>query len=95
MGQCSQLLFCWCVYCGVRQGGVFSPLLFNLYVDDLICRLELSNLGCCINGIYLGCIMYADDVLFVIIHGNLSMSYNIFAMNYHLHIYLIYTNGTF
>jgi len=46
-----------------RQGGVLSPLLYNLYVDHFICRLESSNLGCCINSIYLGCIMYADDKL--------------------------------
>ena len=25
-----------CVNCGVRQGGILSPLLFNVYVDELI-----------------------------------------------------------
>ena len=28
---------------GVRQGGVLSPLLFNVYVDSFIQRLEASN----------------------------------------------------
>jgi len=51
------------VYCGVRQGGVLSPLLFNLYVDDLLCELKASKLGCCIKDIYVGCVMYADDIL--------------------------------
>ena len=51
------------VYCGVRQGGLLSPLLFNLYVDDLLCELEASKLGCCIKDIYVGCVMYADDIL--------------------------------
>ena len=38
-------------------------LLFNLYVDDLLCELEASKLGCCIKDIYVGCVMYADDIL--------------------------------
>lgn len=46
---------------GVRQGGIISPLLFNLYVDELIKRLVLSDLGCHIGHMYTGCIGYADD----------------------------------
>ena len=48
---------------GVRQGGVVSPILFSLYVDDLIVKLRKANLGCSINGVYIGCIMYADDLV--------------------------------
>jgi Reverse transcriptase (RNA-dependent DNA polymerase) len=32
------------VYNGVRRGGVLSPLLFNVYIDDLICRPDSNNL---------------------------------------------------
>ena len=59
----------WCfsypfsVYCGVRQDGVLSPLMFNIYVDDLIHQLEASNYGCYVTGKFFGCIMYADDLL--------------------------------
>jgi len=35
--------------------------MFNVY--DLIRRLESDRLGCCVNGIYIGCIAYADDIL--------------------------------
>jgi len=34
-----------CVYCGVRQGGVLSPQLFAICVDDLISELRLILAG--------------------------------------------------
>ena len=50
---------------GVRQGGVCSPWLFNVYIDELITVLEESGNGCYMRGVFAGCIMYADDVLLV------------------------------
>ena len=51
------------VTCGVRQGGILSPILFNLYVDELIDSLRNSGNGCFVNTTFVGCIMYADDLL--------------------------------
>ena len=48
---------------GVRQGGVISCLLFNIYINDLICILKNSGNGCYMSGLFMGCIFYADDVL--------------------------------
>lgn len=50
------------VKAGVRQGGVLSPYFFAVYIDDLIRALEHSGHGCVIHGVYLGCIVYADDI---------------------------------
>ena len=33
------------VKCGLKQGCLFSPLLFNLYIDDLIRDMNLLNIG--------------------------------------------------
>ena len=48
---------------GVRQGGVISCLLFNIYINELICKLKNSGNGCYASGVFTGCIFYADDVL--------------------------------
>jgi Reverse transcriptase (RNA-dependent DNA polymerase) len=34
------------VSCGVRQGGILPPTLFNIYVDELIEDLGSSGNGC-------------------------------------------------
>ena len=33
-----------CVSVGVKQGGIISPVLFNVYMDDLSCVLNCSHI---------------------------------------------------
>jgi hypothetical protein len=71
---------------GVRQGGVLSPILFNLYVNDLIVQLEECDLGCHVGKKIYGCIMYADDILImspsvVELQSMLDLCYKFSLMN--------------
>ena len=51
------------VACGVRQGGVLSPYLFAIYVDDIIEKIKKSDLGCRLGVKQIAIILYADDIL--------------------------------
>ena len=49
---------------GVRQGGILSHYLFNVYIDELFERFDMSGVGCR----YLGTInhlCYANDIVLV------------------------------
>lgn len=48
---------------GVRQGGILSPLFFNVYMDELSVTLSNANLGCVMNGVFFNHLMYADDLV--------------------------------
>lgn len=49
--------------CGVRQGGLTSPKLFNLYVNALIGGLSSIRVGCHIERVCFNNISYADDMV--------------------------------
>ena len=50
---------------GVRQGGILSPLFFNVYMDELSVTLSNANLGCVMNGVFFNHLMYADDLVVI------------------------------
>ena len=50
---------------GVRQGGIISPRLFNLYMDKLSMKLNSVNVGCCIKSLVINHLMYADDLALI------------------------------
>ena len=48
---------------GVNQGGVLSPILFSLYLDQVVSRLRHIGMGCHMNGLFTGVFIYADDIM--------------------------------
>ena len=48
---------------GVRQGDVLSPILFTLYMDDLLMDLKSQGVGCFWDSFFAGALCYADDLV--------------------------------
>ena len=48
---------------GIRQGGLISPILYNVYTNELNERLKETNVGCHISGVCVNHISYADDMV--------------------------------
>ena len=51
------------INCGVKQGGVISPILFTLYADILVERIVESKLGCYVGDVASSVLIYADDIV--------------------------------
>ena len=50
---------------GVKQGDVLSPVLFAVYTDGLILRLQESGIRYHMGGHYAGALAYADDITLI------------------------------
>ena len=50
---------------GTKQGGVISPKIFTLYLDELISRLRRRGIGCHVLHLFIACILYADDLCLI------------------------------
>ena len=62
---------------GVLQGSILFPSSFNLYVDVITDALSKAGYGCFVRKIYMGCIVYADDIILLSasIHASRNVEY--------------------
>lgn len=59
---CSELFK---IGCGVKQGGIISPYLFNAFIDDLIMECTQMNIGGLVGSLNVSIIVYADDIILI------------------------------
>ena len=50
---------------GVKQGGILSPILFNVYMDQLSVKLNASSIEGDIGGVLVNHLWYADDICLI------------------------------
>ena len=51
-----------CIGNGVEQGEIISPILFNIYIDDLSMHLNSSGIGAYLGTAFINHLCYADDL---------------------------------
>ena len=53
----------WTISNGLRQGGILSPALFSLYIDDILKEISDLRMGCKIYNYNLNILAFADDIV--------------------------------
>ncbi len=71
---------------GVRQGGVLSSYLFNIYIDELSLILNSVSYGCFMNSVCANHVIYADDTVLLApsptaLQHLIDIAYNYFTEN--------------
>ena len=51
---------------GVKQGGIISPILFCVYIDDLLLLLSQNEVGCFIGSWFIGALAYTDYIVLLV-----------------------------
>ena len=51
---------------GIRQLGQLSPLLYNVYTDDLTHHLQATGVGCYVGGACANSLSYTDDMVLLV-----------------------------
>ena len=46
----------------MHQGGVLSPILFTVYIDELLIQLKQLGVGCHWKHHFVGAVCYTDDL---------------------------------
>ena len=52
---------------GVKQGCVPSPILFCIYINEIPRLIEEENVGVRICNVQTGCLLWADDVVYLLL----------------------------
>ena len=48
-----------------RHGSVLSPTIWTIYVEELISELRQNGFGCTMAGVFVGVVVFADDVALI------------------------------
>ena len=73
-----------CVTNGVKQGGIISPMLFILYMDDLSLTLNCSGIRGYIGTTLMNHLCYANDLCLISLSSSGMQQLLIFVKNMHL-----------
>jgi len=47
---------------GICQGCILSPILFNVFINEMLLQLQSNSYGICIGPLHFNLLVYADDV---------------------------------